>query len=326
MFKYLCVAALSVIGISSCNSHDAGEDSLENQAITQAQVVVPQFNADSAYSFIARQVGFGPRVPNSKSHEDCASWLTSKLNEYCDTVYLQKTKVLAGDKKELPCLNIIGVINPNAKRRVLFLAHWDSRPWADQENPPSGQPIDAADDGASGVAVLMELSRVLKSNSFNKEIGIDILLVDVEDYGKTEWGEDSYALGAQYWSNNPHVSGYTAEAGILLDMVGAKNARFPQEGYSKQYAGYVLKQVWAAASKAGYSSYFTYENGGHITDDHVPVNEIRKIPTIDIINLPTGSPTGFGSHWHTHKDNMDIIDKSTLKAVGQTLLEYLYTN
>src|SRR5690606_7340961 len=176
-----------------------------------------------------------------------------------------------------------------------------------------------------GVGVLLELARTLQQTPLvNPEIGIDIVLVDVEDYGKSEWGEDSYALGTQYWARNPHVSGYRAQSGILLDMVGAANARFPMEAYSRMYAANVLNEVWAAAGRAGYSSFFVYENGGGITDDHVPVNEILKIPTIDIIHLPAGSPTGFVPHWHTQHDNMENIDKRTLKAVGQTLLQYLF--
>src|SRR5690606_27109022 len=114
-------------------------------------------------------------------------------------------------------------------------------------------------------------------------LGIDILFADVEDYGKSEWGDKSYALGTRYWANNPHVSGYTAQAGILLDMVGGYNAYFPLEGYSKHYAPTLQREIWATAGKAGYSSYFVFQDGPSITDDHVPVNEILKIPTIDII-------------------------------------------
>lgn len=324
MSKYIPAFFLALSFFSSCGDPESKPISdIEN---TQKVVIkTPEFNSDSAYSFIAKQVDFGPRVPLTTAHTECGNWLVTKLNEFCDTVYLQQTTVIAGNKKEFPCKNIIGSINPNAKRRILLLAHWDTRPWADQENPPSDQPILGADDGASGVGVLIELARIVQGNPFpNKDLGIDILFVDMEDYGKNEWGENSYALGAQHWANDPHLANYNAEAGILLDMVGAKNARFPHEGFSKSYAGYVLKQVWAAAADIGYSSYFVNDLGGTITDDHVPINQIRKIPTIDIINLPSGSRTGFVPHWHTHGDNMDVIDKNTLKAVGQTLLQYLY--
>jgi hypothetical protein len=324
-FTVLLLAALTVLG-PGCSS-PAGNPEATAPNSSQADVStssVPSFNADSAYGYIASQVAFGPRVPGTEAQWNCAAWMEAELKQSCDTVYRQETSVTGGDQKKLRCINLIGTINPNASRRILLLAHWDSRPWADQETPPSSQPIDGADDGASGVAVLLELSKIIKQHPL-PHVGIDILLTDVEDYGKTEWGDDSYALGTQYWAMHPHVPGYHANAGILLDMVGARNARFPMEGYSQQHADGVLKEVWSAARKAGYSSYFVYENGGTITDDHVPVNTILHIPTIDIINLPSGSATGFGNHWHTRKDNLDIIDKNTLKAVGQTLLQYLYT-
>ena len=288
---------------------------------------IPAFNADTAYAFIERQVAFGPRVPGSEAQLLCAAWMALQLQQYCDTVYRRQTTVIAGDHKtQLRCINLVGVINPAAKDRILLLAHWDSRPWADQDRKDRKKPIDGADDGASGAGVLLELARVLKNTPLTgKDTGIDILLVDVEDYGKDEWKEGSYALGAQYWCRNPHVKDYTARAGILLDLVGGKDARFAKEGYSRKYARNVAAKVWSAAAEAGYTSYFVSENEGLVTDDHVPVNEIRKIPTIDIINLPKNSETGFPEHWHTHRDNMDVIDKNTLKALGQTLLHYLYT-
>lgn len=314
----------------SCQSGTSTEQAQETEntaAETTPPVKVPAFNADSAYSYTAQQVAMGPRVPGSAAQLKCAAWMESQLKHYCDTVYRQETQVLAGDKKtKLRCINLIGTIRPQAKRRILFLAHWDSRPWADQDAKDKDKPVDAADDGASGVGVLIELASVLKNTPLNNpDLGIDILLTDVEDYGKSEWGEDSYALGTQYWARNPHVPGYRAEGGILLDMVGGKNARFPLEGNSQQFAASLQKEVWTAAGKAGFSSFFVYENGGTITDDHVPVNEIIKIPTIDIIHLPAGSSTGFPPHWHTHNDNMSVIDRTTLKAVGQTLLQFLYT-
>lgn len=327
MYKSLVFA--SALLLAACGG-DADQPQTVDNNTTVADAPVksnaPAFNADSAYAHIATQVGFGPRVPGTEAQLKCADWMQAQLKNYCDTVYRQQTTVTAGDgKTKLRCINIIGAINPAAKRRVLMLAHWDSRPWADRDPVNKDQPIVAADDGASGVGVLIELSRAIKEKNLPADVGVDILMTDVEDWGKSEWGENSYALGTQYWAHNPHVAGYTAEAGILLDMVGARDARFPIEANSQQYARNVLVQVWQAAADAGYGKYFVYENGGGITDDHVPVNEITKIPTIDIINLPQGSSTGFVPHWHTHNDNMDVIDRNTLKAVGQTLLQYLYT-
>jgi glutaminyl-peptide cyclotransferase len=328
MYKPILFASLVLMAAcSSKNAQQAADNpSAVEQAETPPKTSLPSFNADSAYQHISTQVAFGPRVPGSEAQLNCAAWMQAKLADYCDTVYRQQTTVTAGDgKTQLRCINIIGAINPQAKRRILLLAHWDSRPWADRDAVNKDKPIDAADDGASGVGVLIELARAIGEQPLPTDIGVDILMTDVEDWGKAEWGDDSYALGTQYWARNPHVTGYTAEAGILLDMVGAKDARFPIEGNSQRYARHVLVKVWQAASDAGFSNYFVYEPGGAITDDHVPINEIAKIPTIDIINLPKGSSTGFVSHWHTHHDNMDNIDRNTLKAVGQTLLQFLYT-
>lgn len=323
------VFCLLSIGTQSCNSQNGATQSQTATpsavATSDTKISIPGFDAKTTYQLIQDQVNFGPRVPGTEAQKKCADWLEQQLQPYCDTVYRQNVTVTAGNGKQLPCMNLIGVIHPDAKNRILLLAHWDSRPWADQDKTGKDQPILGADDGGSGTAVLLSISKVLKEHPLPKDWGVDILLTDVEDYGKTEWGDDSYALGTQYWAKHPHVPGYRAQAGILLDMVGAKNARFPLEGYSAQHAANVQNDVWQAASKAGYSSYFVYENGGQITDDHVPVNKILNIPTIDIINLPSGSMTGFGSYWHTHQDNMENIDTNTLKAVGQTLLQYLYT-
>jgi len=146
----------------------------------------------------------------------------------------------------------------------------------------------------------------------------------VEDYGRSEWGEDSYCLGTQYWAHHPHMAGYKADFAVLLDMVGARGAQFPMEGISTKYAGDIQQKVWQAAGNAGYSSYFPYVAAADITDDHVPVNRITGIKTVDIINLTPDVERPFAPHWHTHADAMDIIDKNTLKAVGQTLLQVVY--
>ncbi len=315
------------LSISSCKDSDTEKtvDSTEETTVTIPAVNVPAFNPDSAYDYVAAQVAFGPRVPGSSAQKACAAWMEQKLTAFCDTVYRQSTTVTGGDKKALPCINLIGSIHPAAKRRILLLAHWDSRPWADADTKDQDKPVLGADDGASGVGVLIELARILKSHPLPENLGVDILFTDVEDYGRTEWGEDSYCLGTQYWARNPHVPGYRADFGILLDMVGGRGARFPMELSSTQYAPDVQRQVWQSAAKAGYSSFFPFTpSQGGVTDDHVYVNQLAKIPTIDIIHLTDATRSNFPAHWHTHNDNMSVIDKSTLKAVGQTLLQVLF--
>jgi glutaminyl-peptide cyclotransferase len=323
---YLLAVSFFAITFAGCSGN--GGQKKETVADTVANEMkplsVPVFNADSAYSDVGAQVAFGPRTPGSAAQKECAEWMESKLKKVCDTVYRQDAHVTGGDGKSLPCINLIGVINPKAAKRILFLTHWDSRPWADQDTRDKDKPILAADDAGSGVGVLLEVARQLRAHGLPPSIGIDILFTDVEDYGRSEWGENSYCLGTQYWARHPHVPGYKAGFGVLLDMVGARGAQFPMEGISTQYAGDVQQKIWKAAGDAGYSSYFPYVAAADITDDHVPVNKITGIKTIDIINLRTDQQEPFAAHWHTHADAMDIIDKNTLKAVGQTLLQAIY--
>ena len=320
----LSLLALLLLIIASCNNNgDESQETKDTTALIPA-IEIPSLDVDTAYQFIQSQVDFGPRVPGTTAQKQCAAWLEKKLKQYCDTVYKQDVTVKAGNGKILPCINLVGAIHPRAQRRILLVSHWDSRPWADQDTKDKDKPILSADDCASGVGLLLEIARALQHKPIPEDVGIDIFFTDVEDYGKTEWGDESYALGTQYWAAHPHVSGYKASYGILVDMVGARGARFPLEGYSKQLAPAVQQKVWEAANNAGFSSYFVYDDGGFITDDHVFVNKIAGIPTIDIINLQQTTQTSFAAHWHTHNDNMSIIDKATLKAVGTTLLYVVY--
>lgn len=292
--------------------------------------ISPEFNADSAYSYIDRQVAFGPRVPGSHAHDLCGDYLSAKLQEFGASVVEQNTTVTHYDSQKFKLRNIIGSFNPEEENRILLFAHWDSRPFADEESDATkrNQAILGADDGASGVGVLLEIARQLQQSPVN--IGIDIIFFDLEDWGQpsfsTEWIQGEWwCIGSQYWSENPHVEGYKAKYGILLDMVGSANATFLKEGYSLQYASNIVAKVWSTASKLGYSNYFLPQNGGFITDDHYPVNKNHRAPSVDIINLKQDTSTGFAPHWHTQRDDMRNIDKNTLKAVGQTVMEVIYT-
>ena len=292
---------------------------------------IPTFNADMAYRYIEKQVSFGPRVPNSPAHDSCAAWLKREFHGIGARVIVQHADLKAYTGEILKAKNIIAVYNPDAKRRVMLAAHWDSRHMAEWDADPDKrmEPILGADDGASGVGVLLEIARNLDVHKI-EGLGVDIVLFDAEDIGQPRGGggfteqKDTWCLGSQHWSHNKHVSDYRAMYGILLDMVGSKNARFPREDVSMQYAPDVVNKVWTEAQKAGYSSYFDFSKAPGVTDDHLYVNQIAKIPMIDIINRPVTSETGFGHYWHTHKDDMSVIDKQTLTAVGQTVLNVLY--
>jgi len=292
-------------------------------------ISIPAFSADSAYSFTKRQVDFGARVPNTKAHDNCAQYLLQELRRHGAEVVEQKANLTAFDGTILKSTNIIGSINPKATTRILLLSHWDSRPWADNDPKPENRkkPVMAANDGASGVGVLLEIVRVISKTQ--PTVGVDVVFVDSEDYGQPEsvsgeGSEDSWCLGTQYWAKNPHVSGYTARYGILLDMVGAPGATFYREQSSDYYASSVVNTVWSQAKDLGFGQYFRDEKGGAITDDHIYVNKILGIPTIDIIHFDPHTASGFGSYWHTIHDTMDNVDKSTLNAVGTTLMHVIY--
>jgi Zn-dependent M28 family amino/carboxypeptidase len=187
-----------------------------------------------------------------------------------------------------------------------------------------------ANDGASGVGVLLEIARLLAAAP--TEVGIDIIFFDAEDYGTHNADDDpsretmdhSWALGSQYWSRRPHKSDYNARYGILLDLVGAPGSTFYQEGISLAYAGSLVEKIWDAAHKAGHAKYFVKEKGGYATDDHYYVNEFMGLPCVDIINYDQDSENGFGKYHHTIKDDMNWIDRETLKAVGETVVAVIY--
>jgi glutaminyl-peptide cyclotransferase len=311
----------------SCNGHETpSKTSYEPEIkIAPSPSLPPAFNADSAYAFIQNQVDFGPRVPNSKGHTDCGKWLRRTLERFTPHVLIQEATVTAYTGELLQLKNIMARFNPEATERIVFFAHWDTRPFADNDPEHPSKPILGADDGGSGTAVILEMARQLSTSPFPLKIGVDFVLFDGEDFGHSGGDASTYCLGSQYWSKSPHVPNYTARFGILLDMVGAEKAVFPKEAISRQFARDVVENVWNIAMQLGYGNYFkpVYTSGG-ITDDHYFVNTLIRIPTIDIINYDeTRGKSGFPSHWHTHNDNMNIIDRNTLQAVGSVLMEVI---
>ncbi|MGC4020613.1 MAG: M28 family peptidase [Cyclobacteriaceae bacterium] len=297
-------------------------------------VQVPRFNSDSAYFFVDKQVKFGPRVPNTKSHRQASDYFISQFKRYGATVTTQDFEATTWDNQRVQLKNIIASYNPDAQKRILLAAHWDTRPFADKDETKKNAPFDGANDGASGVGVLLEIARAI--NQSNKpDVGVDLILFDGEDWGKdSSTGQESkiempegygdwWCLGSQYWSKHKHVKNYSAYYGILLDMVGSKHAQFFREGGSLEFAPSVVEKVWDTGTKLGYTDYFVKTNVSAITDDHVFVSELAKIPMIDIVHYQNGMGF-FGDYHHSTKDNMSIISKETLGAVGSTLLNVVY--
>lgn len=332
MKKLVCLIFGSLF-LSCCSQKSTikGKDSPGVSASNVgSSVKAPSFDADSAYSYVEKQVAFGPRVPNTPAHRACAGYLAAGLECHGAKVYVQEAVLTAYNGDKLQAKNIIGVFNPESQKRILLFAHWDSRPYSDYDPDEANfrKPLDGADDGASGVGVLLEIARQIGLN--NIHTGIDIIFFDAEDYGMpdfaTTYKPDTWCLGSQFWAKNPHIPEYKADYGILLDMVGHKDATFYKEGYSVSYAAPVVEKVWSTARNLGYGKYFIQSKGSTITDDHQYVIMGRHIPCIDIIHLNPDTPHGFGMHWHTQNDTMDHIDRNVLRAVGQTVLEVIYNH
>ncbi|WP_029905896.1 M28 family peptidase [Prevotella sp. 10(H)] len=321
------IAICSMLTLIACACNNKTSTS---KPIEAYQKISPDFNGDSAYAYVDKQVAFGPRVPNTQQHVACGDYLVSELKRFGADVQEQKMVVTAYDGTKLNARNIIGSYGLDKAIRVLLFAHWDTRPYSDRDADKANynKPLLGANDGGSGVGVLLEVARIVQSKA--PEVGIDIIFFDAEDYGtpvfktKADFSDKWWCLGSQYWANNPHVKDYKAKYGILLDMVGGIDAKFYKEAYSKEYAANVVEKVWSTAGKMGYGKYFIGKDGGMITDDHVPVNQIRRIPSIDIIQYDLESDHGFASYWHTQQDDMRNVSKETLTAVGQTVLEVIY--
>lgn len=322
---------LSIFGILlllvSCQTDTATNSTVETTVTEKkAPVKVPSFNRDSAYQFVADQVAFGPRVPNTPAHGEVKNYLIAKLEKFGATVIGQEFQAKAYTGELLNGTNVIGQYNPDNPNRIILAAHWDSRHIADHDPSEENQdePVMGADDGASGVGVLLEVARQLQAQPI--DFGVDIIFFDLEDYG--DGGDDgtleSWCLGSQYWSKNMHRPNYDAKYGILLDMVGAAKARFTKDAISRQFAGNVMDKVWKLAQGMGYGNYFVNDNTGQLVDDHFFVNTIAKIPMIDILHRTSETRSQFVKHWHTVEDTIDKIDKRTLKAVGQVVLAVVY--
>ena len=319
-----CTAALTILlscgaGKTSARPSETA-DGTGSESIAETRTVM--FCPDSAYAYVGKQVAFGPRVPGSQAHRLCGDWLSAKLKGFGAEVTEQTADLTAFDGTRIPMRNIFARINPEAEKRILLLAHWDCRPWADHDPNPENrtQPVDGANDGASGTGVLLELARIFADS--HTSTGIDILLCDAEDWGE-ESNDESWALGARHFASNPPVNGYMPSAAILLDMVGASDATFMREYFSQLANPALADEIWSIAKSLGFGEMFVNRMGSAVNDDHVELIK-AGIPTIDIIDYREGS--GFFSGWHTTADNMDCISKETLGAVGSVIERYIDNN
>lgn len=323
LFAAVAAASCGCSKSASKPSEASGsEEAVTSQAAVRKVLTMPEFSADSAYANVARQVAFGPRVPRSRAHEECAAWLASELRRHgADTVTLQQADLPGFG----PMTNIMGRFNTQARTRILLLAHWDSRPWADNDPDPANhsKPIDGANDGASGTGVLLELARLFGRQT--PDVGVDILLADAEDSGSSG-NDDSWALGTQYWADhNPYLAAgeYPPLYAVLLDMVGGRDAVFPREMIGEVNVKVLNDRIWSLAGELGLGRRFPQRVGSAVNDDHVPL--LRSgIPAVDIIETDNAQTGSFNPTWHTLSDNLDNIDRQTLGDVGTVVATLIY--
>lgn len=279
---------------------------------------IPTFDGKSAYKYLRAQTNFGPRAPGSAEHERCLSYLQSELNKYADAVNLQEFSHTVDKGRPYRLTNIIASFNLRATSRILLTAHWDTRLWADQDPNPANRnkPMLGANDGASGVAVLLEIARLLKQNP--PPLGIDIILFDGEDLGKTG-NPQSFSAGAKHFAKNK-APGFHPRFGINLDMIGDKALEIPREINSDRYAPDVMNLIYSTARELNIQQ-FSNSVGEEIVDDHLPLNNIG-IRTVDLIDF--NYPDRSNKYWHTLADTPDKCSGESLAAVGQVLIKVIY--
>ena len=328
--RLVTVAALAAAMLAcGCRHGGAGEGSVSQSADTTRQDVGVRFDADSAFSYVESQVALGPRVPGTEASRQCVAFITGELERHgAQMVRVQQATVTAYNGDKLPINNVMAAYRPELKDRVMLVAHFDSRPWGDSDDREENRmaPIPGANDGASGVGVMLEIARQLGQTE--APVGVDLLFVDAEDYGQSSGfsnHDESWCLGTQYWTRNmPYATDSLPRYAVLLDMVGGMDAKFHREYFSDKAASQVVDRVWAEAARSGYGDRFVNVAGGAVIDDHVFLNR-AGIPAIDIIESKNDVTKSFNPTWHTMADDMDHIDRSSLKAAGQTVLNVIYS-
>lgn len=322
------VIVLFVFFVASCNHENKKPETTPTTTeVKKPPVKIPDFNADSSFAFVKKQVDFGPRVPGTNAHAQCANWMVQTCKTYGLKTQIQSQTLSTFDGKKYQLKNIIAEYKPEKTKRILLCAHWDTRPWADRDSIDKYKPFDGANDGASGVAVLLEIARAIQTAPL--DYGIDFIFFDLEDYGQNDSDdrypeqENTWCLGSQHWAKNPHKPNYYAQYGILLDMVGAHEPVFPKEGISMYYASDVVNKVWGHAQQIGYANNFTNALAPQITDDHLYVNLHAGIKCIDVLHYYAEN-RDFFKHHHRHGDNLKAIDKNTLQMTGRVVLQTLF--
>jgi hypothetical protein len=307
-------AFILIFSLSGCDLSCKGE----SQRSSKPSSHLIRFDEDYSYQQILEYEKFGPKIPGSAAHTKTGDWIVQVMKQFGMDVLEQKTTVTGANGTKIPVRNIIARHLPNAKKRVLLSAHWDNRPFADQDPKHKTKPVPGVNDGGSGVAVLMTIAKALHESQWNQ--GIDFAFWDAED-GGIHTNPRSYCLGSQYWAFHPVPDDYSADFGMNFDMVGRKGSVFPIEAYSWFRAPEIIKSLKNAAQKLGYQDYFPDYRIGPVVDDHYFVSEVLGFPMIDLIYMTEDGK--FSPEWHTVSDTSEWISRDVMKAVGQTTIQML---
>jgi glutaminyl-peptide cyclotransferase len=311
MSTRLLAASLACLALAACASG-------ESPGPTPGS---PAFDGDEAMALVRKQVAFGPRVPGMEGHAAQLAWMVARLDSTGIAVQTDTFTHVTAKGVTLHLTNVLARARPEATRRILFLTHWDTRPISDNAKDPAvrNTPIPGANDGGSGTAILLEMAGLLMKTP--PPMGVDLLLVDGEDYGEAAAGD--MFLGAEQYAKTLPKKGEPGRPiyGVLLDMVGDVDPSFPVEPTSMQYAQPVVSKVWGAARRLGYAKYFPETAGQAMDDDHIPLLR-AGLPTVDVIDFSYGPGN---SWWHTPEDTPAHVSAKTLGMVGQVVTELIYS-
>jgi glutaminyl-peptide cyclotransferase len=288
------------------------------------------FDGEAALGYVRAQVELGPRVPGTDAHRRGGDWIVAQMRARADSVEVQSWTHVTTDGRSLPMRNIIARINPSATARVLYIAHWDTRPTADNDRNLGARqrPIPGANDGASGVGLLIALADALRRTP--PAYGVDLLFVDGEDYGAFGKWEDTtqnkdVLIGSQYFAASAPKA-YRPVFGVVWDMIGDASLQIYQEQHSVENAPEVVSRVWAVARELGYEKVFRSEGKGYITDDHLPFLQqgFRVINVIDIDYCADGGVDCPDDNLHhTTGDDISRVSAKSLQVVGDVALTLL---